>query len=361
MKIKEVEDLIGITKANIRYYEKEGLLNPKRNEENNYRDYTPEDIRSLERIKTLRLLGVTIAEIKQMNAGQILLKDVIENRLEKIHEEEQNLLEIRQVCKNILENRISFTAIDEKLLDGKRDNWKAELERIWHEDITKEPLDRNQFNRNIAAMLLWGYLLNGAATVLFGNAIQSFSEEGMLGCLVASVIIGSLCYIAVNFTADVKIHLALFHGAALILTPFVISVYGFAQMLLDSSKVPTHTLGIVQMQAFWAMLLVYVGCFFCLAQKRGPSLKDIHIAAFSAAYTAVMAVLFGLLWGEWIFAAAAFLAFTLYIGTVWKDGLAMGKNCNRYYAISTGCRIINICGAFWSMYGKTSVSGWVRR
>ena len=48
MKIKEVEDLVGITKANIRYYEKEGLLNPKRNEENNYREYTLEDVRSLE-------------------------------------------------------------------------------------------------------------------------------------------------------------------------------------------------------------------------------------------------------------------------------------------------------------------------
>lgn len=91
MKIKEVEDLVGITKANIRYYEKEGLLNPKRNEENNYREYPLEDVRSLERVKTLRLLGVTIAEIKQMNAGQVLLKDVIENRLEKIREEEQNL------------------------------------------------------------------------------------------------------------------------------------------------------------------------------------------------------------------------------------------------------------------------------
>ncbi len=73
MKIKEVEDLIGITKANIRFYEKEGLLNPGRNEENNYREYTEEDVRSLERIKTLRLLGITIAEIKQMNDGQVPL------------------------------------------------------------------------------------------------------------------------------------------------------------------------------------------------------------------------------------------------------------------------------------------------
>lgn len=115
------------------------------------------------------------------------------------------------------------------------------------------------------------------------------------------------------------------------------------------------------MLVFWAMLLVYVGCFFCLVQKWGAYLKDIHIAALSAAYTAVMTALLGFVWGKWLFAAAAFFAFTLYIGTVWKDAFAVEKRFNRYYAISTGCRIINICGAFWSMYGKTSVSGWVRR
>lgn len=38
MKIKEVEEQIGITKANIRYSEKEGLLDPKRDRENNYRE-----------------------------------------------------------------------------------------------------------------------------------------------------------------------------------------------------------------------------------------------------------------------------------------------------------------------------------
>ena len=32
MKINEAEQLLGITKANIRFYEKEGLLTPSRNE-----------------------------------------------------------------------------------------------------------------------------------------------------------------------------------------------------------------------------------------------------------------------------------------------------------------------------------------
>ena len=114
MKIKEVENLTGITKANIRYYEKEGLLEPERNLENNYREYSEEDIECLERIKVLRLLGVTIAEIKQLNSGKLLLENVIENRLAQIHEEEKNLLDaavgISDKCSYCVDIRRLFPA-----------------------------------------------------------------------------------------------------------------------------------------------------------------------------------------------------------------------------------------------------------
>ena len=45
MKINEVEALAGITKKNIRFYEEQGLLNPRRNPENGYRDYGDEGYR----------------------------------------------------------------------------------------------------------------------------------------------------------------------------------------------------------------------------------------------------------------------------------------------------------------------------
>ena len=53
MNIKEVEKVTGLTKANIRFYEEEGLVCPKRNEQNNYRIYTEVEIKRLqEKIKT---------------------------------------------------------------------------------------------------------------------------------------------------------------------------------------------------------------------------------------------------------------------------------------------------------------------
>lgn len=69
MKINEVEALVGITKKNIRFYESEGLLSPRRNSANGYRDYGPEEVEVLRRIKLLRKLGVPLEEIRKMQRG----------------------------------------------------------------------------------------------------------------------------------------------------------------------------------------------------------------------------------------------------------------------------------------------------
>ena len=58
MKINEVEALVGITKKNIRFYEEQGLINPRRNSENGYRDYGEEEVAVLRQIKLLRKLDL---------------------------------------------------------------------------------------------------------------------------------------------------------------------------------------------------------------------------------------------------------------------------------------------------------------
>ena len=59
MNVREIEQQLGIPRANIRYYEKEGLLHPRR-ESNNYRVYTDEDIEALKKIRLLRQLDMPI-------------------------------------------------------------------------------------------------------------------------------------------------------------------------------------------------------------------------------------------------------------------------------------------------------------
>ena len=55
MTIKEIETLSGLPRANIRYYESEGLIAPMR-AENGYREYSQADAEVLLRVKLLRAL-----------------------------------------------------------------------------------------------------------------------------------------------------------------------------------------------------------------------------------------------------------------------------------------------------------------
>ena len=56
MKINDVEQILGISKANIRFYEKQNLLSPQR-KENGYREYSQEDVDRLQTVIVL-ILGL---------------------------------------------------------------------------------------------------------------------------------------------------------------------------------------------------------------------------------------------------------------------------------------------------------------
>ena len=73
MTIKELEQRTGMPRANIRYYEEEGLLTPRRLD-NGYRDYAKEDVRTLEKIKLLRSLQLDIGTIRLLQQGKLILK-----------------------------------------------------------------------------------------------------------------------------------------------------------------------------------------------------------------------------------------------------------------------------------------------
>ena len=69
MTIKELEEKTGLARANIRYYEQQGLLHPAR-QENGYRDYSGEDLQTLRKIKLLRHLGLGIETIRAVQHGE---------------------------------------------------------------------------------------------------------------------------------------------------------------------------------------------------------------------------------------------------------------------------------------------------
>lgn len=98
MKINEVEALVGITKKNIRFYEAQGLLTPRRNSENGYRDYSEAEVEELRRIKLLRKLGVPLEEIRQMQSGSHTVGDGMRRHLVTLERERENLEQSIRLC-----------------------------------------------------------------------------------------------------------------------------------------------------------------------------------------------------------------------------------------------------------------------
>jgi len=100
LKINEVETLVGITKKNIRFYEAEGLLTPRRNSENGYREYGEAEIETLRRIKLLRKLGLPLEEIRRMQAGGTVA-DGMRRHLVTLERERQDLEQSIELCRRL--------------------------------------------------------------------------------------------------------------------------------------------------------------------------------------------------------------------------------------------------------------------
>ena len=140
MKIKEVEEIVGLARSNIRYYERQGLLHPERDQENSYREYTEEDIERILQIKTLRMLGLTIADIRQIYAKEVTLSEVMQARKKQILEEEKELAEIRKICDEFIENDIQIDTWDGKIQESDKKFWKERLDEVFDQDRIFEPI-----------------------------------------------------------------------------------------------------------------------------------------------------------------------------------------------------------------------------
>ena len=88
MTIKDMEARTGMSRANIRYYEQEGLIAPQR-DSNGYRNYQESDVQALERILLMRRLGVSLEDIRALQAGSLPLGEAMERQADKLGREQQ--------------------------------------------------------------------------------------------------------------------------------------------------------------------------------------------------------------------------------------------------------------------------------
>lgn len=159
MKINEVEALVGITKKNIRFYEEEGLLAPRRNSENGYRDYGEAEVETLRRIKLLRKLGMPLEEIRQMQSGRHTVGDGMRRHLVTLERERTNLEEAARLCEELKDSHERLESLDAQA-------FLSRMERMEQEGTTfmnKQKLDtkRRRYVAPVAVTILMALLMTG--------------------------------------------------------------------------------------------------------------------------------------------------------------------------------------------------------
>ena len=112
MTIKEVEQQLGLSRTTIRFYERENLISPKR-DGNTYREYSEEDVAVLKKIVVLRKLGFSIEEIKDFQAENIPLQELLEKNIQKLQEKVNELTGAIKVCKKMQNRQENFATFNE--------------------------------------------------------------------------------------------------------------------------------------------------------------------------------------------------------------------------------------------------------
>ena len=147
MTIKEVEELTGLTRSNIRFYEKENLIKPSRNDKNGYRDYSERDIEYIKKIAYLRTLEISIEDIRNFISNKVSLTEIIEKQTATIQTQIEGLNKAKTMCEKMLEaGNVSFDKLQVE-------KYVADLETYWNDNKPILKLD------SVCFLYLWGSLI----------------------------------------------------------------------------------------------------------------------------------------------------------------------------------------------------------
>ncbi|SCY62390.1 MerR family transcriptional regulator [Alkaliphilus peptidifermentans] len=104
--INEAAEIFGITTNKLRFYEKKGILKPKRDTINNYRYYTNDDLIRIQTILMYRVLGLPLDDIKNI-LDEVIKDNIIDHfykQWEVINDEIHRLRLMRDSIEGIMDD-----------------------------------------------------------------------------------------------------------------------------------------------------------------------------------------------------------------------------------------------------------------
>ena len=133
MTIKEVEQMTGLPRSNIRFYEKEKLISPTRNTSNGYREYSEEDIKTIKKVAYLRTLGISIEDIRRLSSKEANLYDIVKIQRQTLEQQLSELENARSMCERMLSSGkiIDYENLDIELYVADAKNYWNENRRVF--------------------------------------------------------------------------------------------------------------------------------------------------------------------------------------------------------------------------------------
>lgn len=187
MKINQVEELVGITKKNIRFYEEQGLLNPERNPENGYREYSLKDVAQLCKIKLFRKLDVPIEEIKKMQAGQLSFDKCMEEHMVRLNHQQHNLELVKELCSKMMDEVDEIEKLDAaKYLEEMA---RLELGGTTFMNITENDVRKKKVGPLIATLVVVLVCAAGMGVLLWANSLEPIPPAVLLVILAPMVVV----------------------------------------------------------------------------------------------------------------------------------------------------------------------------
>ncbi len=218
MTIKEAEKFTGLSRSNIRFYEKEGLIAPARTEGNGYRDYSEDDIENIKKIACLRTLGISVESIRDIMSGEISLYKALEEQSEKLDREIKAFGRARTVCEKMRKTEnISFEKLQvERYVGDLQDYWKdnepvfrldsAGFVHIWSSLATWAVITALSL---ITGILAYGKLPPEIPVQWSGGEAVSFADRNVIfaypiACVIVRVFLRTFIYTKLNISSPYR-------------------------------------------------------------------------------------------------------------------------------------------------------------
>lgn len=365
MNIKEVEKKTGFSKPNIRYYEEAGLISPARNDSNNYRVYSDADVEELLKVKKLRLLGVSVSQIRELFDGNETLMQILENRLIEINTDADVLKHQAEICKASIRN--GATEIKDIEINERAETWQRRLAVLLRDDIVQHKLTKEEFNRDILVMYLIGCctaMITAAALYFVSPDNPVLFSTGAFMVILAGVLAAGL---APLWSASIKVHT----GGIIMTSVFnVLGVFLILSEALKSAAYKEQLEGTSSCSASAKIiLLMFTGLAvmavvgWMISRFGSQSFKSLLIALIlSILYSAAVFLAVNHLYGSRIAAITAGLGllFSVIMLGQWSQISKENTSFTRYSSLYFANRMMNVIFTVISAQGYYNIGNYRR-